>query len=103
SRFALTAEAVLYNSVSISMTLFLSSLFIRLQRPLYKFTRRFDADSYAIYWLHQIVLMPMLYLMKQWDVSVYLKWAVSLPLTVLICALLARFVLKKLPLLGKVF
>ncbi|MDR3321859.1 MAG: acyltransferase family protein [Synergistaceae bacterium] len=101
--FALMAEAVFYNATSISVTLFLTSLFIRLQRRIYKFTSPFDADSYAIYWLHQIVLMPMLYMMKSWDVSAYLKWGSSLPLTVLICDLLARFVLKKLPLVGRVF
>ncbi|MDR3254001.1 MAG: acyltransferase family protein [Synergistaceae bacterium] len=101
--YALTAEAITYNAVCLSMTLFLSSVFMKASGPIHNLTKYFEANSYAIYWLHLIILMPMLRMMKPLAISIYLKWAASLVATILVCDLLARFVLKKAPLLKRFF
>ncbi len=94
-------NAVLYNLVAFSIPLFLSSLFMRVQGSLLKLGRRFGPTSYGTYWLHQIVLMPALYVMLNLGLPIGLKWAVGIVATITICQVLTNRVLKKIP--GKIF
>jgi hypothetical protein len=90
-------ESVLYNAVSISMTFFLTGLFLKFQEMFRRPAIFFAPHAYGIYWLQQVVLMPFLYIVKPYDVPIALKFAVSIPVNVLICLLLSRYVLKRTP------
>jgi peptidoglycan/LPS O-acetylase OafA/YrhL len=90
-------EAVLYNAASISMTFFLTGFFLKFQGAFGKITKFFTPHVYGIYWLQQIVLMPFLYIIKPYDAPAVLKFAVSIPVNVLVCFLLDRYILKKTP------
>jgi hypothetical protein len=90
-------ESVLYNAVSISMTFFLPGLFLKFQERVRNAAAFFAPHVYGIYWLQQIVLMPFLYLVKPYDLPIALKFAVSIPVNVVVCLLLSRCVLKRTP------
>ena len=88
--FDLVSETLMYNITAVSTTLFLLALFLKIQRPLHNLTKHFERDSYGIYWLHMIVLMPLLFLLKPLAIPISLKWALSLPVTVVICTAILR-------------
>jgi hypothetical protein len=91
--YVLVSEALAYNTTCISMTIFLSACFLKIKESshwLTKLTKNFESDSYGIYWLHMIVLMPMLYILKPLDIPILIKWALSLPATVIICFAVLR-------------
>lgn len=94
-------NAVLYNLVAFSIPLFLSSFFIRVQSSLLEFGRRFGPTSYGTYWLHQIVLMPLLYAMLNLGLPIGLKWASGILGAIAVCQVLTRHILKRIP--GRIF
>jgi hypothetical protein len=96
-------DAVLYTTVMISMTFFLAGVFMRVKSPKSKIIQNLPAHSYSIYWLHQIVLMPLLYFLKPYGINIYIKWAVACLFTLSACYALSRFVLKRAPLLKRIF
>lgn len=97
----IVCNAVLYNLVAFSMPFCLCSFFTHMQSHLVEVGRRFGPTSYGTYWLHQIVLMPLLYAMLNLQVPIGLKWAAGVVATIAICQVLSRYVLKKIP--GKIF
>jgi hypothetical protein len=90
-------DAVLYNAVSISMTFFLPAFFLKFQDIFGKIAAFFRPHAYGIYWLQQVVLMPFLYIIKPYDVPIALKFAISIPVNVMVCMILSRYILKKTP------
>ncbi|MDR0648816.1 MAG: acyltransferase family protein [Synergistaceae bacterium] len=96
-------EAVLYNSTMIAMTFFTAGLFMRKSLPFEKAVGILSPHSYPIYWLHQIVLTPLVYFLKPFHVSVAIKWAVSSAFTVFVCYLLSAYFLKRAPFLKRIF
>jgi len=72
--FGLVYESFSYNATTISMTFFLSGLFSKAQNFPHNITKYFEEDSYGIYWLHIIVLIPILYALKPLDVPIVAKW-----------------------------
>jgi hypothetical protein len=90
-------DAFFYNAVSISMTFFLSGFFLRFQEAFRKVAVFFAPHAYGIYWLQQVVLMPFLYVIKPYNVPIVLKFAVSIPVNIVVCLVLTRCVLKRTP------
>jgi hypothetical protein len=90
-------DAVSYNAASISMTFFLTGFFLKFQDMFGRITVFFTPHVYGIYWLQQVVLMPFLYIIKPYDAPAALKFAVSIPVNVIVCLVLSRYVLKKTP------
>jgi hypothetical protein len=90
-------DAVLYNAVSISMTFFLTAFFLKFQDMFGKIAAFFRPHAYGIYWLQQVVLMPFLYIIKPYDVPIALKFVISIPVNVMVCMILSRYILKKTP------
>ncbi|MDR0448085.1 MAG: acyltransferase [Treponema sp.] len=88
--FGLVSESFTYNATALSMTFFLTAFFSKSRNFSYKVIKYFEADAYGIYWLHMLILMPMLYLLKPLSIPIALKWVFSLPATVLVCSLLLR-------------
>jgi peptidoglycan/LPS O-acetylase OafA/YrhL len=86
-------DAVLYNSAMISMTIFLAGLFVKTGGlpGLGKTVEILAPHSYSIYWLHQIVLMPILYFLKPFDLPILIKWAAATVFTVFVCMALNLF------------
>lgn len=77
----LSVDAVLYSGTSTFMTIFLPLLLAPMGEPASSL-KSLTAASYGIYWLHQILLMPFLWLMLGWEIPIALKWLLSLPFTV---------------------
>lgn len=105
-RANLVFSAALYSLTALSMPFGLIGLFMRFMRArnrLAEFTGRFAPTSYGTYWLHQIVLMPLLFAMLKLHIPIGLKWTIGVVGTIAICQLLTRYVLLKLPMLRDIF
>ncbi|MDR1515358.1 MAG: acyltransferase family protein [Synergistaceae bacterium] len=96
-------DALLYNSVMILMTFFLTGLFIRTGGVHQHAVKILEPHSYSIYWLHQIVLMPFAYFIKPFDINIWIKWAACNLFTVFACFFLSAYFLKRAPLLRRIF
>ncbi|MDR1579935.1 MAG: acyltransferase [Synergistaceae bacterium] len=96
-------DAILYNSVMISMTIFLAGLFLKIGGLPGKAVKILTPYSYSIYWLHQIVLMPIVYFLKPFDFDILIKWAGANVFTVFVCFVLSARFLKRAPLLRRIF
>ena len=59
--------------------------------------------SFGIYWLHQAVQLPLLNLCRFVPGPPLLIWLGVFCLTVIVCGLLTRWVLRKIPGIGKAF
>jgi peptidoglycan/LPS O-acetylase OafA/YrhL len=94
-------DALLYNSVMILMTFFLTGLFIKTAGLRWAVVKTLAPHSYPIYWLHQIILMPFAYFIKPFDINIWIKWAAGSIFTVIACFFLSVFFLKRMPLLRK--
>lgn len=90
-------DAILYTCVSVSMPFFLTAAALRTQDRFARIAKFFAPHSYSIYWLHQIVLMPVLYILLPLNIPIALKWLVSLPTTLAICRGISAVFLKRLP------
>ena len=88
--FALVSESLTYNTVVLSMSVFLLAVFSASPKFPHNITKHFEKDSFGIYWLHMIILMPILYLLKPLNIPIAVKWLVSMPATVVIGALILR-------------
>jgi hypothetical protein len=96
-------DALLYNTVMISMTLFFAGLFIKTGGLPGKTVKILAPHSYPIYWLHQIVLMPFAYFLKPFGLDVVIKWAAACAFTLLACYLLSAYFLKRAPFFRRIF
>lgn len=65
--------------------------------------RLLSDSSYGIYWLHQMILMPLAYALIPWNIPINLKFVLAVGGTYTLCALLTIHGLKKLPLLRRLF
>ena len=88
--FGLVSEAFTYNTIVLSKTLFLLAFFSGSHKFLCSFAKYFKADTFGIYWLHMIILMPMLYFLKLSGLPAALKWMFSIPATIVIGSLVLR-------------
>ena len=85
--FGFVSEALTYNTVMLSMTLFLSAFFSKSPQFPHVLTKNFETDTFGIYWLHMIILMPMLYFLKLLNIPIGIKWLFSIVATVIISSL----------------
>lgn len=99
----LILDALFYNALMLSMTFFLLAFSLRFQDVLYPFAGRFAADSYGIYWLHQIVLMPILFAVLGWRIPIGCKCVLAVLVTTVLCRFLTQHVLKRLPAVKCIF
>ncbi len=65
--------------------------------------RTLSEASYGIYWLHQMILMPAVYLLIPFNLPVGFKFVIALGGTYILCAFLTIHGLKKLPVLRRMF
>ena len=65
--------------------------------------RTLSEASYGIYWLHQMILMPAVYLLIPWNLPIGIKFILALGGTYILCAFLTIHGLKKLPVLRRLF
>jgi hypothetical protein len=87
---AIIFEALAFNALAISMTIFLASLFLKKADALHHMTSPFEGNSYGIYWLHQIILMPLLFVIKPLRIPIGIKWGLAIPVTVFVCFALSK-------------
>jgi surface polysaccharide O-acyltransferase-like enzyme len=83
-------EAIFYNAVSICMTMFLLSVFARF--PSTDFLQHFEKQSFGLYWFHQIILTPLIYLLIPFRISIGVKWALAVTATIVAGTLLTMVV-----------
>jgi peptidoglycan/LPS O-acetylase OafA/YrhL len=88
-------------------SLAVAALFLLLCRALLdrpsRIVRALSDASYGIYWLHQMVLMPAVYLLIPFDIPIGLKFTVALAGTYAVCAAATLLGLKRLPVLKRLF
>jgi hypothetical protein len=96
-------DSLLYNTVMISATFLLIGVFARARGPQSNAAGVLSPHSYAIYWLHQIVLMPSIYFLKPYDIDISIKWVAVNLFTLSACFMLSRCLLKRAPLLKRIF
>ena len=100
----LLCTAFVYTTLAISSTLFFTSFFIYAEKLFHLLhCDELARYSYGIYWVHEIVLYPLLYLGLSFRMPVGLKWALVVAITMVVSWALTRYVLQKAPLLKKVF
>lgn len=96
-------NAVSYSLTSVIMTFALISIFLKTKPKFQETLSFFTPYSYGIYWLHQIILMSMVYALLDFNFPPVIKWTLAVLITVLICTLLTRHILKKVPFFKKIF
>ncbi len=99
----LILDALLYNTTSLSVTLFLVALFQRYQMRLERLARFWGPHAYAVYWQHQLILMPTQYLLLFVTVGIFWKWTFSVILTFFFGWIGSTFLLKRIPFLREIF
>lgn len=97
-------DALTYSLVSICMTFGLISIALKENSENTKYSLSQIAPySYGIYWLHQIVAILIMNYLISYDISALSKWIVTMVSTIIVCTLLAKYGLKKIPLLRNIF
>lgn len=99
----LIIDAVSYSFASVCMTFGLIGLFVKESSSSKYSISRIAPYSYGIYWLHQIVGMLIMNYLVNVNLPAIAKWSITMVLTVLLCALTTKYILKKAPLLKKIF
>lgn len=92
----LLLDAIFYSAFSISMTIFLTGFFAKIRKAPPVLLTKISRASYGIYWLHQIILMPLLWLMIPFNINIVIKWLAGVLLTIFIGWLINDLVFKKL-------
>ncbi|TWP27293.1 acyltransferase [Apibacter muscae] len=97
------AEAIFYSLASVSLTILLITLCMRVHGSVQKIIHFFSPYSYGIYWLHQIILMLILQFLLNINIPIFIKWFLSIVITIFISTILTKYVLKKLLIFKKMF
>ncbi|MDR0485436.1 MAG: acyltransferase family protein, partial [Elusimicrobiota bacterium] len=95
-------EAFFYNTASLSIMFFLTALFFKIKNS-FRFSSALSEFSYGVYFLHQIILMPVIYILIPYSVPIFFKWLAAVAITFFASLAIAKFVLKKAPLLKEIF
>ena len=88
--FDLVSEAFSYNTAMLSKTIFLMAFFLNTPKFPCVFTKSFEADTFGLYWLHMVILMPVLYVLKMVDLPIVVKWTFSILVTVAVGVFVLR-------------
>jgi peptidoglycan/LPS O-acetylase OafA/YrhL len=88
-------NAFWYNTIAIISILFFTGLFYRFKK-LGRITEWFLPYSYGIYWLHSIILTVILFILKPYSIAGVVKCLFSIVLTLFICQILCKCILKKI-------
>lgn len=100
----LIIDAITYSLISICMTFGLVSVFLRERSADSSYSlSKMAPYSYGVYWLHQIIAMLTMYYLVSFDSSALIKWILAVVLTIVISTLMTKYILKKVPLLRKIF
>ena len=102
NNFNLIIDAACYSIFSVIFAVTSTNLFAKIKQAPQTLIK-LSQSSYGIYWLHQIILMPVLYLLKDLDLNIFCKWLAGVLGTVLIAYLINNFIFRKLPVLNKIF
>lgn len=62
--------------------------------------RRWSANSYTIYYIHQLIVLPLAYLTQKIGAPVWIKYLSVSALSVILCFVAAEYVLGRIPLPG---
>lgn len=89
--------AVLHSLFCLTAVAALTALFQRFADLYGPWGRQLSSLSYGVYYIHQVVVMHVVWLLRPWDGGVYAKYAVMCVLSLCICALLSRYVLSRIP------
>jgi len=77
-------SSVLYNASAISITILLTTCFTKFSHRLPHFLTLIAPQTYGIYWLHQIILLPLLALFSYVPLPAGILWGIAIIATVLI-------------------
>lgn len=99
----LLLDALSYSITSICSTFGLIILFIKESTKSRYSLSKISPYSYGIYWLHQIVLMANMTFLLYFTFSPSIKWSIAILVTFVVCLLITKYVLKRVPLLRKIF
>lgn len=94
-------HALTYAVFCLSATFALLALFQRFADSNSYLWRRLAANSYAIYFIHQCVIIPLAYMVKNIQLNVWIKYLGVSVASVAICLLLAEYVINPLVSPGK--
>ncbi len=82
--------------VSISI-IFLSVIFYYWGNAYGKFGRELSYLSYGVYYVHQFIVMSMVWLLRSWDGNIFFKYIVMCSISLVICLVLSKYVLSVIP------
>jgi hypothetical protein len=89
-------NAILYNTITIVLTLFLTGLFHKFQNKIGGIISWFLPYSYEIYWLHLIVLTVILKMIKPINIAGVIKWSLSIIFTLIICQIISKYIINQI-------
>lgn len=69
----------------------------------FDFLTKMSPYSYGIYWVHMPVMILYLYTINDWDFPIFLKWISGILFTIIISWLISKYILKKVPVLKRIF
>jgi surface polysaccharide O-acyltransferase-like enzyme len=87
-------DAILYNVVMISMTIFLAGIFMGTKETQFRTLQNLSQHTYPIYWLHQIILMPAVLFLKPYSVNIFIKWVLACAVTLAVGFMLSKLMSK---------
>ena len=103
SLYLRAAQAVAYSSAALFMGLFLLLLCQALLNRPSPMGQFLGQASFGVYWLHQMILMPLAALLIPFDLPLAVKFALGLALTYGLSLALTAAILRRLPLLRRIF
>ncbi len=96
-----TGHALTHATFSLTVTFALIALFQKFFDSNAYLWRRLAANSYTIYFIHQCVVIPIGCIVQKLDINIWVKYSSVSVVTLVLCFLLAEYVLNPILSLGK--
>ncbi len=93
-------HALTHATFSLTATLALTAVFQKYIDSKSYLWRRLAANSYTIYFIHQCVIIPIAYSVQKLDINVWLKYSTVSVVTLILCFLIAEYIINPVLALG---
>lgn len=100
---SLALNAATYTIPALMMPLFLCAAFAGEGRRREAISKYFSPYGYGIYWLHQMILLPLLYIFTAVPLPAVVLWLMAITVTLAIGRFLTVKGLKRIPFFGRAF
>ena len=100
---AALGSGILYNLSTFATTIFLTAFSVKQGKKFAGVFLSLASSTYGIYWLHQMILLPLLSLFRFIPLPTFFLWLASILLTLGICHYLTMNILRKISFTKNIF